>query len=136
MRKIKILFTLFIAAMVFLTVACKKNSDEPEKLAAKYLTSTQFITTNWTGKDAKGNDVTLAVNSTTEMILTYFAAKSISKNTNSQEKKTVKIAYIFDEVDGTFSGTGDDQNSYSGTLTSDSELSLKMLSEQVAMKKN
>jgi hypothetical protein len=140
MRKIKIIFTLFIVAMVSLTVACKdkdSGGDEPEPtpVTAKYLTSAQFASSNWTGKDAKGNDVKLAVNSTSEMTLTYFESKSISKNTDNQEKKTVKISYTFDEANGSFSGTGDDKNSYSGTLTSAAKLSLTMPAGTVSLDK-
>ena len=135
MRKIILLFAVFFAAVCCLT-SCggSKKNDEPET-KAKYLTAAAFASSSWSGKNADG-DVNLSVTSTTDMTLTYFtAAKTVSKNVEQPELKTVKITYTFDEEKGTFSGTGGDNAQYSGALTSTTALSLKMPNGEVSMTK-
>ncbi|MBQ3655217.1 MAG: hypothetical protein II956_00020 [Bacteroidales bacterium] len=138
MKNIKILFAVFLAAMVCLTVSCKKedkNNDEPEK-TAKYLTATEFASSSWTGQDSKQKEVTLTVSNTTNMTLKYYVVKTVSKTTQETfEPKEVTITYTFNEEQGTFSGTGNDNNSYSGTLSSKTSLSLKMPSGNVTLSK-
>lgn len=67
------------------------------------------------------------------MTLTYFSV--LSKNTDNKTKKTVKIAYTFDETQGTFSGKGDDNAVYSGELTSITALKFKMPDGEILMSK-
>ena len=135
MKKITILFAVFIAAVLCVTVSCKdknKNS-EPEQPAAKFLTAVSFASSLWTGSDSRSNEVTLNVTSTSDMTLTYFSV--LSKNTDNKTKKAVKIAYTFDETQGTFSGKGDDNAVYSGELTSITALKFKMPDGEILMSK-
>ena len=137
MKKIQIIFAVFFAAL-FCATSCGKdddnNNNDPEQPTAKFLTVSEFASSNWAGTDSNG-EVTLSVNSTTEMTLTYFVLNTLSKNTddNKKTKTDVKITYTFDEVNGSFSGSDNSKNSYSGTLTSKTAMNLKMPSEQVEL---
>lgn len=145
MKKISILFAVFFAALLCTVSACggDKNEDEPEPTpaptpvtpTAKYLTASEFAASNWTGKDANGNDVTLNVVSTSNMNLTYYTVNAVSKKTDEKKEVKVAVTYTFKEEDGTFSGSGDDKQSYSGSLSSKTALSLKMPNATVSMTK-
>ncbi|MBR4215809.1 MAG: hypothetical protein IKR94_10865 [Bacteroidales bacterium] len=99
-----------------------------------YLSAKEFVSTEWSGKDGNNQDVTLKVNSATDMTLNYFT-KTLAKNTDNFMAQTVSIAYTFDEAKGTFSGKGSDGAQYSGALTSKTTLKLKMPTCEVVMTK-
>ena len=122
MKKLRLLSLLLMTAIICTMVSCHKDNDtkEPE---TKYLSADSFAASKWKGNDTNGGEVKLIVSSKTDMTLTYYVLTSISKNTDPQlVLQTVKISYTFNEAEGTFSGTGDDSNKYSGNLTSDTKL--------------
>lgn len=137
MKKIQIIFAVFFAALVCATSCGKedKKSNEPEQPAAKFLTASEFASSNWTGTDSNG-EVTLSVKSTTEMALKYFVQNTVSKKTDEKTPKNVTITYTFDETAGMFSGKGNDGAEYSGTLTSKTAMTLKLPSGGVSLTKN
>ncbi len=99
-----------------------------------YLSAKEFVGSEWGGKDGNNQDVTIRVNSATDMTLNY-CTKTLAKNTDNFTAQTVSIAYTFDEAKGTFSGKGDDGAQYSGTLTSKTSLKLKMSSAEIILTK-
>lgn len=132
MRKTTFLFAMLILTMVCAVFSCKKNDDTTD-VSAKFLTVSQFESSVWNGIDSKGDEVTLKVSSTTNMTLTYYT--SISKRTDDKNLKTVEIAYTFDEIQGSFSGTGDDGKTYLGSLLSFTTLTLNAPFGSVSMTK-
>lgn len=99
-----------------------------------YLSAKEFVGSEWGGKDGNNQNVTIKINSATDMTLNYFT-KTLAKNTDNFMAQTVSIAYTFDEAKGTFSGKGNDGVQYSGTLTSKTSLKLKMSSAEIALTK-
>ena len=147
MKKITLIFAVFFAAAICLA-SCGGSSnggDEPEPTPqpspdnptgkVAYLTAKEFVSSEWSGKDGNSQDVTIKVNTATDMTLNYFT-KTLAKNTDNFTAQTVTITYTFDEAKGTFTGKGNDGAQYSGTLTSKTALTLKMPSAEVSMKKN
>ena len=116
MKKITTLFTVFLMTVICLASCSKKdNKDKEPEQTAKFLSATSFASSTWTGNNEAGT-VTLKVTSTSDMTLTYFK-KTVAKNTDPVAQN-VKITYTFNEADGKFSGTGDDNVNYSGELKS------------------
>ena len=99
-----------------------------------YLSAKEFVGSEWGGKDGNNQDVTIKINSATDMTLNYFT-KTLAKNTDNFMAQSVSIAYTFDEAKGTFSGKGNDGAQYSGTLTSKTSLTLKMSSAEITLTK-
>jgi len=136
MKKISFLMVMFMAAVLCMTTSCKKsdnNGEEPQP-QAKYLTLEEFAKKSWSGADAQGHGVSLAVQSTTKAKLQY-TPKSVSKNTDP-EPVSVDIVYEFDPINATFKGTGNDNNEYTAKLKSKTELEfyVKPLGETVVLK--
>ena len=140
------IITILFAAIVCLA-SCgggSSSGDDPEPTPAPtpenptgkvaYLTAKEFAASEWNGKDANGQDVTLKVTSTTEMTLNYYT-KALAKNTDNFTLQTATIAYTFDEAAGTFSGKDGSGAQYSGTLTSKTLLKLKMSSAEITLSK-
>jgi hypothetical protein len=129
MKKITILIAVFWASILCFT-SCSKddsvnsNNNNTSTPSAKYLTTEAFASSSWSGNNNYG-DISLAVKSKTNMTLNYYKATSITKHTEEPTLVTIDIAYTFDETKGTFTGSGNDNFSYSGTLTSTTQLSLK-----------
>ena len=120
MKKLRLLSLLLMTAIICTMVSCHK--DDTKEPDTKYLSADSFAASKWKGNDTNG-EVKLIVSSTTDMTLTYYVLTSISKNTDPQPVlQTVKISYTFNEAEGTFSGSGDDSNNYSGNLTSNTNL--------------
>jgi len=120
MKKLRLLSLLLMTAIICTMVSCHK--DDTKEPDTKYLSADSFAASKWKGNDTNG-EVNLIVSSKTDMTLTYYVLTSISKNTDPQPVlQTVKISYTFNEAEGTFSGTGDDSNKYSGNLTSNTNL--------------
>ena len=115
-----------------MTVIClascsKKNNEKDPETTAKFLSATSFASSTWEGNNGVGT-VKLEVTSTTDMTLTYYKMP-IAKETEKQPVAVpVKITYTFTEADGKFSGKGDDQVNYSGTLKSTTALDFSGLS--------
>ena len=150
MKKLTSIFTFILAAALTLA-SCGSSGDDgkdpeptptptptpsPDNPTGKvaFLTAKEFVSTEWSGKDGNNQDVTLKVNSATDMTLNYFT-KTLAKNTDNFMAQTVSIAYTFDEAKGTFSGKGSDGAQYSGALTSKTTLKLKMPTCEVVMTK-
>lgn len=139
----KILF-IFVALICLASCGSGSGGDEPEPTpqptpnnptgTVAYMTAKEFVGTEWSGNDGNNQDVTIKVNSATDMTLNYFT-KTLAKNTDNFTAQTVSIAYTFDEAKGTFSGKGDDGAQYSGTLTSKTSLKLKMSSAEIILTK-
>lgn len=134
MKKFIGIFTMLLLTVFVLSSACKKHNDDD---GAKFLTTDGFVSSKWAGIDQNSQEVTLQVTSKTNMTITYYESKSLSKNTDGPTKITVIIEnYDYNESTGAFSGNGDDNKSYSGTLTSTTKLDLKLPSgETVALTK-
>lgn len=134
MKKFIGIFTMLLLTVFVLSSACKKHNDDD---GAKFLTADGFASSTWTGNDKNSQAVTLQVTSKTNMTITYYESKSLSKNTDGPTKITVKIEnYNYNESTGAFSGNGDDNKSYSGKLTSTTKLDLNLPSgETVALTK-
>ena len=126
MKKITTLFTVFLMTVICLASCSKKdNKDKEPEQTAKFLSATSFASSTWTGNNDAGT-VTLKVTSTSDMTLTYFK-KTVAKNTDPVAQN-VKITYTFNEADGKFSGTGDDNVNYSGELKSTKTMNFNGLS--------
>lgn len=157
MNKIRLIFAILMVALVsFATVGCKGGGgDEPatpsggngngggntpgpdnQTPAAKYLTAAEFQNSSWKGTQAISTSAELKV-AATEMTLTYWVKKTVSKNTPDEfNQLTIKIKpYTFDEKTAKFSGTGDDKVTYSGELSSKTQLKITLPSESVTMNK-
>ena len=107
--------------------------DNPTGKVA-YLTAKEFAASEWGGTDANGKSVTLKVSTSTSMTLNYYT-KTIAKHTEDFTLQTATIAYTFDEAAGTFSGKDGNGTQFSGTLTSKTQLKLKMSTEEVSLAK-
>ena len=115
---------MLLMTVLVLSQACKKHNDDD---GAKYLTHDSFASSKWEGLDKNSKAVTLNVTSKTNITITYYGVKSLSKNTDNETKITVKVDnYSFDESTGKISGTGDDGNTYNAELTSTTKLNLTM----------
>ena len=140
MKKIIFIFVAFIClASCGSGSGGDDNGNEPTPNptpsgTVAYLSAKDFVGSEWGGKDGNNQDVTIKVNSATDMTLNYFT-KTLAKNTDNFTAQTVSIAYTFDEAKGTFSGKGDDGAQYSGTLTSKTSLKLKMSSAEIILTK-
>lgn len=157
MNKIRLVFAIMMVALVsFATVGCKgksgddnatpsgptngnggdkPNPDNPQN-TVKFLTAAEFQNSHWKGTQALATTAELKV-AATEMTLSYWVKKNISKNTDDQfEQVIVKIQpYTFDEKTAKFSGTGDDKVTYAGELSSKTQLRITLPSESVTMNK-
>jgi hypothetical protein len=140
MKKIIFIFVAFIClASCGSGSGGDDNGNEPTPNptpsgTVAYLSAKEFVGSEWGGKDGNTQDVTIKVNSATDMTLNYFT-KTLAKNTDNFTAQTVSIAYTFDEAKGTFSGKGNDGAQYSGALTSKTTLKLKMPTSEVVMTK-
>lgn len=129
MKKLTILISVFWAS-IFCFTSCSKddsvnsNNNNTTTPSAKYLTTEAFASSSWSGSNNDGN-ISLAVKSKTNMTLNYYRTTSITKHTEEPTLVTIDITYTFDETKGTFTGSGNDNFSYSGTLTSTTQMSLK-----------
>lgn len=140
----KIITFLFAALVCLASCGSGGSGDEPEPTPTPtpdnptgkvaFLTANEFAASEWSGKDANSQDVTLKVTSTTSMTLNYYT-QTLAKHTEDFSLQTVTISYAFDEAKGTFSGKGNDGAQYSGTLTSKTLLKLKMSSAEITLTK-
>ncbi len=131
-----------MAAIICFGVSCKSKdngkTDEPTpEQETVYLTADQFMSSSWKGTQSIGTTATLAVASGT-ITVSYYVKQTLAKNTDEKlEQKVVKISpYNYDEKSGKFSGTGNDNFSYQGQVTSATQLSVTLAtSETVKMNK-
>ena len=124
MKKIHYLMAMFVAAVLCVgLVSCKKHKDEPEP-ESPYLTADEFAKSTWNGQDDRSLAITLKVESASSAKLTY-TPKSAAKNTDPVPV-TVSINYSYVPTTGTFSGTGDDNFSYSASLKDKKNMSIKI----------
>jgi len=125
MKKFTVLLAVVLTALFCITSCSDKKSDSKDQTETNYPLS-EFSGTSWSGTDAVAL-VTLNVNSTTEMTLTYMESSTLSKKTDEPLKSVeVKITYTFNEEEGSFSGKGNDQQNYSGELKSKTEMAFTM----------
>ena len=145
----KIVFLLTTLCLLSICVfSCGEKEDtgkdpEPSPVpeptptqTVKYLSASEFVSTSWEGSDSNDKAVKLTVNSTSQLIIDYYEAQTISKKTDgSFQKVSVKVSYSFDEAEGSFLGKGENEKSYSGVLTSMSQLKLQMPAGEVLLNK-
>ena len=127
---------MFMAAVLCMTtVSCSKSDkkDEPQP-ESPYLTLEEFAKKSWSGSDQSGHGVSLKMQSTTKAQLQY-TPKSVAKNTDPTPVN-VDINYTYDPTTGKFKGTGNDNNEYTASLKTKTELEfyVKPLGETVVLK--
>ena len=138
MKKFTFFLTALFVVMACVVASCGKSSDGGDDTTvseAKYLTADEFAKSTWKGDKY---NVKLVVSSKTAMTLTYTVDVPVSKNAGEETKeetKTVQITYQFSEKDGSFSGSGDDNGSYSGILTSKTAMTFKLKDESLLLSK-